>query len=177
VTFRFFEGADMTDDKRDDAVTQWISRLKAGDEQAAEQLFRYYYDRAFRLAHRQLEGVPCREKDEEDMAASVFESLFCGARAGQYHQYHERDDFWRLIHTICTCKVRDQIRRLRAQKRAPEVGESALGELSDSRGFAGIHAVPGGGPTPDDLAAVAENIRRLLDLLTASCGRRWPLPA
>jgi RNA polymerase sigma factor (sigma-70 family) len=155
----------MAEESRDDPVTVWIEQLRAGDENAATRLFRHYYDRAIRVAQRHLDGVRCREKDGEDIAASVFDSLFCDARQGQYAEFRERGAFWRLIRKITVGKTRDQIRRLRAQKRAPEFGESALAGLADSRGVAGIGQAPGSQRPPDELAAVAENIERLLNLL------------
>ncbi len=42
-----------------------------------------------------LRAVPCRAADEEDVVASVMESLFCAAEKGRVPNLADRHDLWR----------------------------------------------------------------------------------
>jgi len=63
------------------SVTRWISDLKGGDQDAASQIWRRYFESLVRMAQRRLNQVPRRgsSEDEEDAALSAFHSLCAGA--------------------------------------------------------------------------------------------------
>ena len=59
----------------DDDVSQWLRQLANGDKDAAQALSEEYSEKLVRLARSQLEGLPCRVADEEDVALSAVTSL------------------------------------------------------------------------------------------------------
>ena len=66
------------------SVTQWIDRLKAGDPDAAQELWERYFRRLVGLARKKLRAAPRRAADEEDVALSAFDSFCRGAEQGRF---------------------------------------------------------------------------------------------
>ncbi len=138
---------------REPSITEWFLRLQAGDVSAVEPLFARYYQRLSQQAHTQL---PPGHEGGEDVAASAFRSFWRGAIAGRFQGVTGRDDLWRLLVAITQNKVADVRRRRSARKRgagAPLAPEAALSNVPD-------RARP-----PDEVAACAEQMKRLLGLL------------
>jgi hypothetical protein len=54
-----------------ESVTEWLVRLKAGDQAAGQQLWQRYLDPLIRLAERKLGAAPRTMADEEDVALSA----------------------------------------------------------------------------------------------------------
>ena len=147
------------------SVTRWVGRLKAGDQGAAQHLWERYFRRLVGLARKKLRDTPRRAADEEDVALSAFNSFFRGVRQGCFPQLNDRDNLWRLLVTLTARKAFDQVREARTKKRGGGTvsGESGLhGTDSTTTGFEKILSKE---PTPDFAAQVAEECRRLLDLL------------
>ncbi|HKM54774.1 MAG TPA: ECF-type sigma factor [Isosphaeraceae bacterium] len=101
------------------SVTHWLGALKAGDLAAAQPLWERYFQRLVRLARQKLRAGhrSGADADAEDAALSVFDSFCDGAARGRFPQLVDRDDLWRLLVTITTCKVADHARRHGRQKR------------------------------------------------------------
>ena len=57
------------------SVTRWVSGLKAGDPEAATQLWQRYFVDLVRLARPRLRDISRAPADEEDVALSAFDSL------------------------------------------------------------------------------------------------------
>ncbi len=153
---------------RAESVTHWITQLKAGDPAAAQRLWERYFTRLVRLVRAKLGGLPRRAADEEDIALSAFNSFCQGAAAGRFPQLADRDNLWPLLVLIATRKVYDLAERQRTRKRGGGrvQGESALrGPDAAGEPKAGLDQFPGEEPTPELVAQVAEEYRRLLDLL------------
>ncbi len=150
------------------SVTHWIGRLKAGDRDAARPLWELYFRRLVGLARTKLRNRPLREADEEDAALSAFDSFCRGAALGRFPLLGDRNDLWQLLGLITARKAVDLVTRERRQKRGGGAvqAESALPDLpgSDAAG-AGLDGLVGREPTPALAAEVAEECRRLLDLL------------
>jgi hypothetical protein len=100
----------------DESVTQWLGRLRAGEDEATGPLWHRHFDRLVRMAHRRLAGLPGRMADEEDGALSAFDSFCRDARDGRFPELTDRDALWRLLLRITTRKAID-LRRERAARR------------------------------------------------------------
>jgi DNA-directed RNA polymerase specialized sigma24 family protein len=137
------------------SITQWIGQLKAGDAAAAQALWQGYYARLVGLARHKLRGVRLVVSGGEDVALSAFDSFCRRAAAGRFPQLADRDDLWRLLFVITERKAIDHVEYERRQKRGS--GKVEHGSALDH--------VPGREPTPEQAAEVAEECRRLLDLL------------
>lgn len=152
---------------REDSVSGWIAGLKANDAQAAQELWNRYAFRLVDIARQKLGNAPKGIADEEDIAQSVFRSVCRGAAAGRFHAVNSRDELWWLLLAITKQKVANHVRRETAQKRGTGRvrSECALrANVDGNMGFMLDHLV-GEEPTPDFLAMLEEQNRRLLGLL------------
>jgi DNA-directed RNA polymerase specialized sigma24 family protein len=147
-------------------VTQWLGRLKAGDQEPAQQLWERYFDQLVRLARVRLQGARRRAADEEDVALSALDSFCRGATAGRFPNLHDRHGLWPLLVAITARKAIKLAKHERRLKRGGGAvrGESALiapgGNPDEPTGW---EQVLGGEPTPAFACQVAEECRRLLE--------------
>ncbi len=146
------------------SVTHWLDLLRAGDQDAAQQLWERYFRRLVGLARTKLQGTPRQAADEEDVALSAFDSFCHNAERGRFPQLTDRESLWRLLVVLTTRKVshlrRDQGRQKRGGAASP------------------VNAIPGGPnddlvlaqvlsrePTPEFAAQMAEECQHLLQAL------------
>jgi DNA-directed RNA polymerase specialized sigma24 family protein len=145
------------------SVTHWIGQLQAGNPAAAQPLWERYFQQLVHLARKKLQGRPRRAADEEDVALSAFDSFCRAAEAKRFPQLADRDDLWRLLVALTARKASHFVRDECREKRG---GGHILDErMLTSGDGAGLDQIIGAEPTPDFAAQVAEECRRLLDLL------------
>lgn len=157
------------------SISRWIGPLKAGEDEAARELWRRCFTTLVRLARERLRGTRRVAADEEDVALSALDSFFAGVAAGRYPRLEDRNDLWSILLTITTRKAIDQVQHERRQKRGGGrvAGESALeGPDTDGDGFAQL-ACPE--PTPEFAALLADECRHRLDGLRDETLRRIAL--
>jgi RNA polymerase sigma factor (sigma-70 family) len=164
----------------EDSVTIWIQQLKSGNADAAEELWRRYFERLVKLAQKRLQGASKRVSDEEDVALSAFNSVCLRAAEGKFPKLDDRDDLWKLLVTITARKASAQRNYQRRQKRGSgEVrGESVFIQPGAESAEVGLPQAPGAEPSPDIAAQMAEDVRLLLELLPDDTLRRiaqWKL--
>lgn len=149
------------------SVSHWISTLREGDAEAAQQLWNRYSSELVELARRRLGDAPKRIADEEDIAISVFRSLCRGAQAGRFDDIEDRDDLWWLLLYITKQKTVDYKRRETAQKRGSGHvrTEAELVKSSQCGEALLLDQLIGSMPTPEFIVSLEEQNRRLLDLL------------
>jgi DNA-directed RNA polymerase specialized sigma24 family protein len=149
------------------SITYWLHQLQAGDQEAAQELWNRYFQRLVGLARSKLRGAPRRVADEEDVALSAFDSFCRGAEQGRFPRLDDRDNLWRLLVVITERKACDLVQHERRQKRGggDVRGESGFADDFDFEAAAGIEQLESREPTPEIAAAVADECRRLLELL------------
>jgi DNA-directed RNA polymerase specialized sigma24 family protein len=111
---------------------------------------------------------PRRAADEEDVALSAFESFCRGAEHGRFPKLHDRDNLWGLLVVITERKAYDLMLHERRQKRGggDVRGESAFaGGVAFPEAEAALAQLASRDPTPELAAQVADECRRLLELL------------
>jgi len=146
------------------SVTLWIDGLRAGDPEAARQLWRRYFESLVRLARSRLRSTAGGMADEEDVALSAFDNFCAGMKQGRYPDLADRDDLWRLLMTIAAHKALNQRRWESRQKRGggqvrhASARAAAAGPAADD-----LTRVVGPEPTPEFAAMVAEECARRLD--------------
>jgi DNA-directed RNA polymerase specialized sigma24 family protein len=145
------------------SVSSWIGRLKAGDQDAAQQLWEEYFRRLVGLARKKLQGAPLRVSDPEDVALSAFASFCRAAECGRFPQLADRQDLWQLLVVITARKAFRQREYEAAQKRNPAGSVESNPVGADDE--AGIEQVLSREPTPEFAAQVAEEYQHLLDQL------------
>jgi DNA-directed RNA polymerase specialized sigma24 family protein len=148
------------------SVTIWIDALRAGDQDAANQLWRRYFESVVRLTRSRLRSAARGAADEEDVALSAFDSFYDGMARGRFPDLADRDDLWRLLVTIAARKASNQNRWEARQKRGGGrvLHESALAADIDPE-LDGLAGVVGAEPSPEFAALLADECgRRLRDL-------------
>jgi DNA-directed RNA polymerase specialized sigma24 family protein len=149
------------------SVTHWLRLLQSGEPEAAQPLWECYFQRLVDLARAKLGAIPRRVADEEDIALSAFNSFCQGAQKGKFPKLSDRNDLWRLLVVITARKALDFANYQRRRKRggvAAQLGTLAPADHGDEAGEP-LEQVIGKEPTPEFAAQVAEEYRRLLELL------------
>jgi RNA polymerase sigma factor (sigma-70 family) len=95
----------------DDAISHWLERSKAGDEQAFEQLWQHYYSRLIALARATVVRSRVPLADEDDVVQSALASFYFRAKEGRFPDLHDRTGLWKLLLTITLCKARAILRK------------------------------------------------------------------
>lgn len=139
---------------------RWLSKLRVGDDAAAQRFWESYFERLVVLARTKLRGSRQRMADGEDIAICAFESFCRGVRAGRYPQLSDKNDLWRLLVTITLNKalkvVRDQSRIKRGGK---------LHSLAGIDQQVALEHIAGREPSPEFALEISEQFEQLLGLL------------
>jgi DNA-directed RNA polymerase specialized sigma24 family protein len=143
----------------------WVSLLKVGDPQAAQQLWNTYFFRMVKVARCKLQGAPAGMADEEDVALSAFKSFCRGTRDGRFTELQDHEDPWPLLQALTTHKAID-LRRYeqRAKRGGPEKRQTPpAGPEETLDADAGMSQIIGKEPDPQAAFQAAEECQELLD--------------
>jgi RNA polymerase sigma factor (sigma-70 family) len=133
------------------SITRLIRAMQDDRHSAVGSLLAVYFDRLVQLARQRLHNLPGMAGYDEDVALRSFHSIYqrvCDPERPL--QLSGRDDLWRLLAARTISRAIDLIRRHRP---AEVPGEHDLEQLLS------------GEPTPEEAAEMADECRRLLDLL------------
>jgi len=140
--------------------------LKDGDRAAAQPLWERYYRQLISLARKKLRSARRRAADEEDVVQNAFHSFFRAVAQGRFPKLDDRDSLWRLLVVITANKALKQLAHEQRKKRGGGTSGGSMGiypiGLDDA---AALVQFVGAEPTPEFAAQVADEYRRLLDLL------------
>jgi RNA polymerase sigma factor (sigma-70 family) len=142
---------DMVSSGVTQSITRLIRAMRAGRNSAVGPLLEAYFDRLVQLARKRLQDLPGMAAYDEDVALRSFHSLCQRIRdPARPLDLTSRDDLWRLLATRTISRAIDLIRR----HRPGEVpGDHDVEQLLNRE------------PTPEQAAEVADECRRLLDML------------
>lgn len=148
----------------DPSFQEWIERLAAGDDAAAQWVWNTYFPRLVTFARRRLADLPRRAFDEEDIALSALGAFVRGVEAEQFPDLNDPDNLWRVLATITARKVVAQRRKLGAAKRGENQvrGESVFIAAGGDSKSPGLGGVSGDDPSPDFEVMMVENCEQLL---------------
>lgn len=93
-----------------------LQRYRAGEGDAATELYRRYAERLFSLATAQTSAAVKGRVDPEDIVQSVFRTFFRRAALGQY-EVPNGEELWKLFLVIGLNKIRALARHHKAAKR------------------------------------------------------------
>ena len=146
-----------------DSFADLESRLRAGEQGAATEVFRRFESRLIALARTELDARMRRKEDPEDIVQSVYGSFFRRHHAGQY-DLRSWNSLWSLLTVITVRKCLNRARYYGAQRR------SLVGEI-DRAGC--DYADPGlteaidREPTPLEALVLAETVEQMMRRLDA----------
>jgi RNA polymerase sigma-70 factor (ECF subfamily) len=140
-----------------------MARLRAGDEDAARELFQRFVRRLIRLTQCQLDVVMRHKVDPEDVVQSAYKSFFLRYGEGKL-EVGGWDNLWSLLTLITLRKCLDRVKYYRAASR------DAQREAVARQGAAGPEPwweAIAREPTPEEAAVLAETVEQLLRGLEA----------
>jgi DNA-directed RNA polymerase specialized sigma24 family protein len=133
------------------SITRLIRAVQDGSNSAIRPLLAAYFDRLVQLARKRLRNMPGLAGYDEDLALRSFHSVYERLRdPTRPLDMTGRDDLWRLLATRTISRAIDLIRGHHTQE-AP--GDHDVTQLLNRE------------PTPLEAAEVADECRRLLDML------------
>lgn len=143
----------------DDRSAQLVELVRAGDEQAATELFQRYVERLTALAAAHMSAKLARRLDPEDVVQSACRSFFLKARAGRYILEHS-GDLWRLLVGITLHKLQHQAEHHTAKKRSLAKERSPVS--GDSSALGPLDLALARDPSPLEAVALADEVERLM---------------
>ncbi len=155
---------EQANDPEDWTSLELLERFRAGDDRAAEALFRRYFERLTLLARSRLSARVAGRIDPEDIVQSVYRSFFAGASTGRF-SLRRGGDLWRLLASITKHKLLRQVRHQSAERRSVQ-DESPIHEGMEGR-FPGRQSEP----TPEEAVALADELEHIFSQLDVF-GRR-----
>jgi DNA-directed RNA polymerase specialized sigma24 family protein len=149
------------------SITRLIREVRAGDPAAAEGLWQRYFPQLVQVARQKLQGRFGLVDDEEDVALSAMDRFFRAAQQGRYPSLADRHELWCLLLQITNHRLfnlqRDETRQRRGGGRVGgPVAASASGSANGQRPELPLADDV---PTPEFAAMMADECRRLLELL------------
>lgn len=133
------------------SVSHWLEGIRAGDSEAAQELWNRYFARLVTVAQSRLMHL-AREMSGEDIALSAIKSVMIGVRENRFPDLADRDSLWPLLVTITARKSISEQRRQLARKRSRAI-ECRLQDVQD---YIGVE------PTPEFATEVADELERLV---------------
>jgi RNA polymerase sigma-70 factor (ECF subfamily) len=137
-----------------------MQRLRAGDEDAAAEVFHRYAQRLIGLARTRLDHLVRQKMDPEEVVQSVYKSFFVRFADGQY-DLKTWDSLWALLTRITVRKCGHRIEYFRAACR--DVRHEAAPPAADDS-TSSWEAIARD-PTPAEAAMLADTVEQLMRLL------------
>jgi RNA polymerase sigma-70 factor (ECF subfamily) len=147
----------------DSSFAALMKRLRAGDQDAARQLFHRFAERLIALARSRLSGPMRRREDPEDIVQSVFKSFFLRHAAGKF-ELADWDNLWAVLAVITLRKCGHHIDHLRAACRNVYREVQAPPGVEEAAESWGVIARD---PTPTEAAMLAETLEEVMRTLDA----------
>lgn len=150
----------------DSSFEQLITRLHAGDQDAATQLFRRFAYRLIALARSRLDQLTLQKVDPEDVVQSAWRSFFVREANGEF-ELSSWDGLWGLLVVITLRKCGHCIERFRAACRDVRRERSSPAPSNDSSTSSANEAAVyceaiAREPTPYEAAALAETMEQMM---------------
>ena len=141
-----------------DSFTDVMTRLRAGDEAAAREVFQRFVRNLVRLARRQFDAVLRRKVDPEDVVQSAFKSFFFRYGIGKL-EVHDWDNLWGVLTIITLRKCLDRVEYHHAERRNVQREAAAQpGTVGTEPWWEAVAREP----RPEEAAVLAETVEMLL---------------
>ena len=99
------------------SFTTWLSKLHVGDAAAVQTLWDRYSSQLIKLADARIRSMAIPVVEGEDVAVSVFKSLWLAAQSGRLRDVRSLDEIWWLLIKMTKRKCIDYHRKARRKKR------------------------------------------------------------
>ena len=135
--------------------------LKAGDQEAARELFTRFATRLVALARSRLDTRLRQKVDPEDVVQSVYKSFFMRAADGQF-DFKTWDSLWTILAVITLRKCGHRIEHFRAACRDVRREQASAANSDDS--LASFEAIARE-PQPTEAAELTETLEGVMQQL------------
>jgi RNA polymerase sigma factor (sigma-70 family) len=139
-----------------------VARWRQGDQQAAAELHRRYVQKVTTLVDYHLSSKLAARFSADDVAQSVFGSLFRMTRE-KSHEFDSDEGFWKWLLTLTLNKTFKRIERERRAKRSPDREVRSPAEMEFDEVLAGVLRSH---PSPDQIAEIADLVNTVLDRIS-----------
>jgi RNA polymerase sigma-70 factor (ECF subfamily) len=136
-----------------------MARLRAGDDEAAAEVFRRFARRLIGLARSRLDHLIRQKVDPEDILQSVYKSFFVRHAQGNF-DLDGWDSLWGMLTVITVRKCDYRRKYFRAARR--DVEREAVANHPAGAPFDAVAR----DPTPSEAARLAETVEQLMRELT-----------
>jgi RNA polymerase sigma-70 factor (ECF subfamily) len=141
------------------SFAQLMTRLRAGDQPAAAEVFHRFAERLIALARTRLDRRLRQKVDPEDVLQSVYKSFFRRYIQGDF-ELADWDGLWSLLTVLTVRKCGRWRERFRAECRDVE-RETSLTARCDGAGWHVLDREP----TPGEAAVLTDTVEQLLQHL------------
>jgi RNA polymerase sigma-70 factor (ECF subfamily) len=144
------------------SFVELMDRLRAGDKDAADQIFHEFTGRLIGLARHHLDRRLSQKLDADDIVQSVFKSFFVRYRQGEF-ELENRNSLWGLLVCITLRKCGRKKRNFYGPQRDVRK-EAVLSPKDEGSGleWEGVAR----DPLPEEAAVLAETVGQFLSGLT-----------
>jgi RNA polymerase sigma-70 factor (ECF subfamily) len=141
----------------DTSFADLMARLRAGDEEAATQIFERFTGRLIALARSRMDQRMRQKEDPEDVLQSVYQSFFVRQARGEF-ELRDWDSLWALLATITLHKCGHRIDYFQAERRDMRREISPPTRDDPTASWEGIAR----DPTPQEAAVLAELLEQTM---------------
>jgi RNA polymerase sigma factor (sigma-70 family) len=148
----------MSEDSSFDAL---LAQLRAGNQDAATQIFNRYVRRLVGLARSRLDALTLGKVDPEEVANSALKSFFLGYAGGKFN-LEGWDSLWEVLLVITLRKCGRRVEYFRAQRRSVlQEAQPSAGPDDSTASWEAIAREP----TPEEAAMLNETVEQVLHSL------------
>lgn len=139
-----------------------MARLRAGQDDAAAQVFNRFASRLIALARKQMDQQVRRKVDPEDVLQSVFRSFFARNADGQFGEFESWDNLWAMLVVLTQRKCGRRMDYFHAARRDVQREVPVESPAGDSVSDVGATTEE---PSPSEAAMLTETIEQLMRCL------------
>jgi RNA polymerase sigma-70 factor (ECF subfamily) len=140
----------------DDSFAILIDRLRAGEDDAVQEVFQRYVGRLLTLTRDQIDDRLAHKVDVEDVVQSAYKSFVLRHKEGKLH-VGNRKSLWNLLTLITLRKCARRVGYLRAERRDVRREANAAGTESNPD----WHQALDREPMPHEAAVLEETVQEL----------------
>ncbi len=146
------------------SIGPWLRGLQQEDAQAMQMIWDRFFEKLVGYANQRLREMPKLQGTGEDIAVSVFESLWNGYQAGRFRDVSNQSELWWTLLKMARNKCIDHLRRETAAKRGGNTPNASLSSEGESEQEF-YESLVSQDPDPQYLATIADEYQRCMTLL------------